>query len=92
MADALATPARNSQQTQSTPAKPRTIVAAQDRNDVAVKIVKPEKEEISVNKFLKLLGTKPAKCPELDPIKASVDIVEYLNYLSGVVGKEESSK
>jgi hypothetical protein len=89
MADALATPARKSQQIQSTPAKPRIIAGAHDRSQVARRIVKGEKVLIPVHTFLELLSKETSECPELDPIKEPFDIVEHLNCLSGVVAKAD---
>ena len=89
MADALATPARNSQQTQSTPAKPRIIAGAHDRSQVADRIVKGKQELLSTEDFLELLGEETSECPDFAFVKEPFDIVEYLNHLSTFVAKAD---
>jgi hypothetical protein len=87
MADARATPARNSQQIQSTPAKARIIAGAHDRSQVADRIVKREKLLISNKTFFELLSKETSDSPDIDPIKHPFDIVQYLNDLSRIVAK-----
>jgi hypothetical protein len=89
MADALATPARNSQQFQSTPAKARTIAGAHDRSQVAARIVKRKKVLISTKTFLELLSKETSEHPKIDFIKQPFDIVQFLNDLSSAVAEAD---